>query len=78
MKICVHSFRISDSEDPQLYAAEPLYNWEHTDQGQWVMNHSIEQPYFQILVDPTTYGYKCQIYADLTSEDITFFKLKWA
>ena len=78
MKICVHTFRLSDSEDPEIYAAEPLYNWQQTEQGQWVLAHSIEQPFFTISVDHVTYGYQCKIFANLKSEDTTFFKLKWA
>ena len=78
MKICVKTFQLSDVDDPEIYAAEPLYKWQQTEQGQWVMNHSVNQPYFNITVDHNTYGYKCKIYADLSEIDLTYFKLKWA
>lgn len=78
MKTCVKTFRLNDVDDPEIYAAEPLYEWQQSEQGQWVMNHSIEQPYFQIAVDHVTYGYQCKIYADLVESDLTYFKLKWA
>lgn len=78
MKICVHSFCLADVEDPEIYAGEPLLTWQNSDQGKWVMEHSIQQPYFKITPDHNTYGYKCGIFANLTDEDYTFFKLKWA
>lgn len=77
MKICVHSFRLSDSDDPEIYAAEPIYNWQQSEQGQWVMSHSTTKPFFNIDVDHTIYGYRCRIFADLNDKDLTFFKLKW-
>ena len=78
MKICVHDFMLSDVDDPDIYAAEPLYKWQQSEQGQWVMKHSVHQPYYNIAVDHNCYGYKCKIYADLSEIDLTYFKLKWA
>ena len=78
MKICVHTFYMGDVEDPEIYAGEPLYQWEKSEKGQWVMNHSIDQPYYNIIPDPNTFGYRCTIFADLLDADLTYFKLKWA
>lgn len=77
MKIQVHEFRLSDVEDPEIYAAEPIINWERSDSGQWVKEHALSQPYWQITPDVFNYGYKVRIVADLREEDITYFKLKW-
>jgi hypothetical protein len=35
--ICVHEFTMGDVEDPDLYAAQPLIEWEKSESGQWVM-----------------------------------------
>ena len=43
-KVVVHQFKISDVEDPDLYAAEPLLKWQESDQGKFIMEHAIEQP----------------------------------
>ena len=32
-KLVVHRFRLGDVEDPDLYAAEPLYKWQESDSG---------------------------------------------
>lgn len=68
---------MGDVEDPQLYAASPLYEWEHSEIGQWVIKHSIEQPTWTQYTDTYSYGYQFVLTADLSEEDITYFVLKW-
>jgi hypothetical protein len=37
LKSCiVHTFKLSDVDDVDLYAAEPIYNWQQTEVGKWV------------------------------------------
>ena len=73
----VHSFKMNDSEDPDIYAFEPLYNWQQTEAGKWVMDNAIDKPSWYRQVDYMTYGYLYQIRAHLTPEQITFFELKY-
>ena len=77
MKLCVYEFNMGDVEDPELYAAEPLYKWEHSEVGQWVMKNSKTKPSWNISTCPNTYGWKCYVTANLEGEALTFFKLKW-
>ena len=77
MKLIVYEFNMGDVEDPELYAADPLYKWEKSEVGQWVMQNSLKQPSFNISTCPNTYGYKCYVTAELEGEALTFFKLKW-
>ena len=77
MKIVVHRFGVGDVDDPDLYAAEPIYQWEKSEAGQWVMANSIETPSWHRSVDMNTYGHRYEIRADLHDQDVTFFKLKW-
>ena len=77
MKFVVHKFNVGDVDDPQLYAASPLYEWERSEVGQWVMKHSKETPSWSQYTDPYSYGYQFIITADLSEEDITYFALKW-
>jgi hypothetical protein len=77
-KLKVYEFPMGDTEDPEIFAAEPLYRWEkETEQGQWVMEHAVEQPVFYIGPNMQTYGYMCRVEAEFTEEDATFFQLKW-
>lgn len=73
----VHSFLLGDSEDPELYASVPIWEWQQTEAGKWVMEHAIEQPTYSILASYDTYSYRCVIRAKLQEVDLTFFKLKY-
>jgi hypothetical protein len=76
--ICVHTFRLGDTADPLLWAAMPISRWEQTEEGAYVMEHALEQPYFSISVDPVGYGgHLGHIYARLGEEDLTYYLLKY-
>lgn len=51
IKMVVHTFNVGDVEDPFVYAAEPIWKWENTEQGKWVMAHATETPSFRKEVD---------------------------
>ena len=73
----VHEFRLGDVDDPDLLAAEPIWNWQQSDSGKWVMENAIQKPSWHRHTDIHTYGYRYQIRADLSPEQITFFELKF-
>ena len=73
----VHKFSVSDAEDPDIYAAGPMFEWERSEEGRWVMANAYDKPSWHRMIDYNTYGYRYQIRADLTDEQITFFELKF-
>jgi len=73
----VYSFLMGDVEDPDLMAGEPLYKWQQSEQGQWVMGHAVETPMWNRLIDHSTFGYRYCITAKLKAKDYSFFLLKW-
>ena len=75
--VCVHEFGMGDVEDPDIYAAGPVWDWQQSESGQWVTAHAVEQPYWIRNVDYNTYGHQYRIMARLSEQDRTFFKLKW-
>ena len=75
--VCVHEFRIGDVEDPVIIAGGPLWDWQQSEAGQWVIEHAVEQPYWHKQVDASTYSYQFRIMARLSDQDQTFFKRKW-
>lgn len=75
--VCVHTFRVNDAEDPDLYAGEPIWNWQQTDAGKWVMENAVEQPYWVRAIDHVTWGYVYKIMARLSEQNQTYFKLKF-
>jgi hypothetical protein len=75
--VCVHEFGMGDVEDPDIYAAGPVWAWQQSESGQWVTKHAVEQPYWIKQMDYYNYMYQCRIIARLSEQDLTFFKLKW-
>ncbi len=71
-----HEFTLGDVEDPEIYAAQPLCEWQTTEMGEWVMKHCTD-PTYRISVDPHTWGYKVIIHGDLSAEDAIYFTLKY-
>jgi len=76
-KLIVHRFFMSDVEDPDLYAAEPLYQWEHSEQGQFVMTNALETPEWHRSVVPDRYGWQYIITARLEGPALTEYLLRW-
>jgi hypothetical protein len=75
--VVVHKFQVGDSEDPDIYAAGPLFDWERSESGQFVMKHAVETPIWNRFIDSNTYGYQYAIAAKLKAADYTFWALKW-
>jgi len=76
-KIVVHSFSVGDAEDPDIYAAQPLWDWQESEKGKWVMEHAIETPTWNRDLDFVTYGYRYAIVAELPGARATEYYLKW-
>ena len=76
--VVVHSFSMGDVEDPDLYAAQPLIEWEQSEQGQWIMKNAVETPSWHRMADPYNYGYRYQIRAKLCGPVLTEWLLKYA
>ena len=73
----VHKFRMGDVEDPVLYAAQPIYAWQQTEAGKFVMEHAMESPWWVRHMDPMDYGYQFAIVARMKESDQTFYTLKY-
>jgi hypothetical protein len=72
----VHEFNMGDVEDPDLWAAQSLYEWEKTPAGNWVMNNS--NPIASWHRHPHLhYGWRYEIHAYLTSKQLVYYKLKF-
>ena len=76
-KVVVHKFDLSDVEDPDLYAAEPLWKWEQSEAGQFVMNNAIDRPVWRKYPDPMFMGYRFVITAELEKKKLAEFYLRW-
>jgi hypothetical protein len=75
--VCVHEFAVGDVEDPVVYAGEPLWDWQNSDSGAWVMDNAEEKPYWIKDLNHATYTYRFRIMARLSETNETFFRLKY-
>ena len=77
LTVVVHNFRMGDVEDPDLYAAEPLYQWQKSEMGEWVMANAVQTPSWHRTVDPNSFGWAYSIRAELSPKDYTYWWFKW-
>lgn len=75
--VCVHEFNLGDVEDVEIYAAAPIWEWQQTEAGCWIMEHAESKPYWVQFMDHMTYGYRVRILARLSDKNQTFWRLKW-
>lgn len=70
-ELVVHEFKMGDVDDPDLMAASPLWDWEQSEFGQWVMKNAADTPTFYRYADSLTFGYKYQIRAKFMGPALT-------
>ena len=75
--ICVHEIRIGDVEDPDLYVAAPIWEWQQTDAGKFVMEHAVSKPYWTHHMDHSGYHQVYRIMARLSEQNEIFWRLKY-
>jgi hypothetical protein len=73
----VHTFSLGDVEDPEIYAAGPLFEWQQTEKGKWVMDNAIDKPTFNIHTDQWHIGYQVAVKAEFNEKNATFYSLKY-
>ena len=77
MRLTVHKIAMGDVEDPEIYAAVPIIDWEKSEKGKWLKKHSQRQMEYIISPNSETYGWMVLIFAWLEEQDITYYRLKW-
>jgi hypothetical protein len=75
-ELVVHEFTLGDVDDPDLYAAQPLWDWQQSSQGQWIMKNAIEPPSWHRVPDMMQFGYKFQVRAKLMGARLTEYLLR--
>jgi hypothetical protein len=75
--VVVHRFRLSDVDEPDLYASAAIDKWMQTDAGRWVSEHKADEIVLQSGFDYNYFGHKFIVTTKLKDEDATFFLLKY-
>lgn len=76
-QIVVHTFTMGDVDDPDLYAAEPLYNWQKSEAGAWVMENAADTPEWHRHAEPITYGHRYVVTAVFELKKLTEYYLRF-
>jgi hypothetical protein len=76
MKITFHAFSMGDVDDVEIYAAQPIYEWQQSDHGRWVMEHASDLRFYQ-HADPHTFGHRITIQGELEDAKATEYFLRW-
>ena len=76
-KIVVHRFSMGDVEDPDLYAAQPLWEWQESEAGKFVLEHAVETPIWQRIPDTAHYGWQYAIIAELEKKKLSEYYLRF-
>jgi hypothetical protein len=76
-RVVVHRFNVSDVEDPDMYAAQPMWEWENSEQGQFIMTNAIEKPEWHRHMSHELFVYNYAITAKLEKKKLSEFYLKW-
>jgi len=72
-----HSFTMADVDDIDVYVAEPIWQWQQTEQGQWVMSHAEDLRYYT-STDPSTFGHRVSIRGRISEgPELTEYLLKY-
>ena len=77
MLITFHQFSMGDVDDVDIYAAQPIYEWQQTEQGQWVMQHAQDLRYYT-NPDLTSFGHRITIRGQLDERLATEYFLRWS
>jgi hypothetical protein len=73
----LHEFRMADVEDVDIYVAQPIYEWQQTEQGKWCMENAKDLEY-HTQMDYLTMGHRVVITGYLCGKHATFYALKRA
>ena len=77
MLITFHEFSMGDVDDVDIYVAQPIYEWQQTEQGKWVMQHAHDLTY-HTAPDPRSFGYRITITGKMDlGPQLTEYYLKW-
>lgn len=76
-KLVVHKIEMSDVEDPDLMVAEPIYKWQQTPQGKFIMENSIGTPSWERYQNAMTWGHTYVIITELEAKKVTEYYLKF-
>lgn len=75
--ITFHTFHMGDVDDVDIFVAQPIWEWQQSEHGQWVMTHAQDLRYYT-GADPHSFGYQVNIRGTLEPHLATEYFLRWS
>jgi hypothetical protein len=76
--VLVHKIQVNGTEDPDLFVAEPIYQWQQTDAGKFVMENATKDSVrWERQISLDWYGHTYAIVAELESKKLSEFYLRY-
>lgn len=76
VSVVFHSFSLGDVDDVDIYVAQPIYEWQQTEKGKWVMEHAHDLAY-HTNADTNTWGHRITITGQLPAKLATLYYLTY-
>lgn len=76
-QVVVHTFKVPDVDDPEIYAAQPIWEWEQSESGKWIKERAIEMPQWHRYSDNMSWHTHFAITAKLKDRDHVVWLLKY-
>ena len=76
-KVVVHRFKIYEFEELDLHAADPIWKWQNSEKGKFVLEHAISAPEYKKKLDHISLGYEYAIIAELEKKRLSEFYLRF-
>ena len=76
-KVVVHTFKMADVEDPDIYAYGPLKEFEDSPKGIWVLENATDTPIWTRQPDNEGWGWTFKITATFNGPALTEWILKY-
>jgi len=66
-----------DVDDVDIYASQPIYEWQQTEHGKWVMENAHDLTY-HTRPDEAMWGYRVVIRGEISDpRKVTEYYLRW-
>lgn len=74
-KFILHQFELGDVDDPEIYLAQPVWEWQQSFEGKQVMNYVKGNLYYHINPSKYGFGYTITITGDIEGKYATYYSL---
>lgn len=75
MRVLVHEVAVLDDSEVDIVSVMECFR--QTEQCKWLSQVSYKPIQWQTLADPRTFSTRIYVYAHVTEQDLTFYRLKW-